>query len=109
MEINVNKTWFDFIKKGKKVIEGRLNKGKFQKLKKNEIIYFANGVDKIKVKIMDIIRYNTFEEYLLQEGLKRTLPGIQTLKDGVNVYYSFYTKEQEKEFGILAVRIKRIE
>ena len=40
-----------------------------------------------------------FEEYLSQEGLRKTLPNINTIKEGCDIYYKFYTKEQEKEFG----------
>jgi ASC-1-like (ASCH) protein len=42
----------------------------------------------------------------MKEGLKRTLPNIKTLNEGVNIYYQYYSKEQEKEFGILAIYIK---
>ena len=42
------------------------------------------------------------------EGLKKTLPNINTLEEGVNVYYKFYTKEDEEKYGILAITIKKI-
>ena len=60
------------------------------------------------VKIKKINKYDTFEDYLSQEGLKRTLPGTKTINDGIDIYHKFYTKEQEKEFGILAISIKII-
>ena len=50
--------------------------------------------------------YNTFNDYLVMEGLKRTLPGIKSINDGVNIYYSFYSKEQENMYGVLAIEIK---
>ena len=59
-----------------------------------------------KSLITKIIKYSTFEEYLSQEGLARTLPGIKTIKEGIDIYYKYYTPEQEKEFGILAIYIK---
>ena len=40
------------------------------------------------------------------EGLKRTLPGFNSINDGVNIYYSFYSKEQENMYGVLAIEIK---
>ena len=107
-EINVNKIWFDHIKTGDKTIEGRLNKGKFKTFKKDEIIYFKNDQNKIKIKIINIIEYKDFKTYLEQEGLKRTLPGIDSIKNGVKVYRSFYPKEMEDEFGVLAIEIKLI-
>lgn len=107
-EINVNKIWFDHIKTGDKTIEGRLNKGKFKTFKKDEIIYFKNDQNKIKIKIINIIEYKDFKTYLEQEGLKRTLPGIDSIRNGVKVYRNFYTKEMEDEFGVLAIEIKLI-
>ena len=107
-EINVQEPWFTYIKNSKKVIEGRLNKGTFSELKKNDIIKIKNNEDECSVQILKIKKYDTFEEYLTQEGLKRTLPSIKTIQEGVNIYYKFYTKENEKKYGILAIYIKLI-
>lgn len=110
MEIKVSDPWFSFIKNKQKKIEGRLNKGKFSKFSKNDIITIKNSDESITVtaKIVKLVRYSSFEEYLTQEGLKRTLPGIKSISDGVNIYHKFYSKEQEDEFGILAIYIKII-
>ena len=75
-EISVSEPWFSLMKTKKKKIEGRLNKGTFAELKKGEIVKFVNGENKFKAKIKKIVKYNTFEEYLSQEGLKRTLPNV---------------------------------
>jgi ASC-1-like (ASCH) protein len=107
-EINVSEPWFTYIKDNKKKIEGRLNKGVFATLKKGDIIKFTNDDKSVTVKIKKIVKYNTFEEYLSQEGLKRTLPKVLTIKEGCDIYYKYYTKEQEKEFKILAIYIKLI-
>ena len=107
-EINVSEPWFTYIKKNKKVIEGRLNKGTFSNLKKNDIIKFKNNDDEVLVKIIKIVNYKTFREYLTQEGLKRTLPSIKTLDEGINIYYQYYTRENEEKYGILAIYIKLI-
>jgi ASC-1-like (ASCH) protein len=107
-EINVSEPWFSFLKNKKKRIEGRLNKGVFSTLEKGEIIKFVNGDNTFKAKIKKIVYYNTFEEYLSQEGLKRTLPNIKTIEEGCNIYYKYYTKEQEREYKILAIYIKKI-
>jgi len=111
-EINVSEPWFSLMKNKKKRIEGRLNKGVFSSLEKGEIIKFVNGSDKqvsFKAKIKKIVKYNTFEEYLSQEGLKRTLPKVLTIEEGCNIYYKYYTREQEREYKILAIYIKKID
>ena len=107
-KINVSNPWFLHIKDKKKTIEGRLNKGVFAELKKGEIIQMTNNNDSVLVKIKKITEYKSFREYLTQEGLRRTLPGIHTIDQGVAVYYKYYTPEQENEFRIIAIHIKVI-
>ncbi len=107
-DINVSEPWFSLIQNGYKSIEGRLKKGTFASLKKKDIIRFKNNDKSFLCKIVNIVEYKTFEEYLSQEGLARTLPGTKTIHNGVQIYYQYYTKEQEKEFGILAIHIKLI-
>lgn len=108
-EINVSEPWFSLMKNKKKKIEGRLNKGTFSELKKGEVIKFVNGENNFIAKIKKIVKYNSFKDYLSQEGLKRTLPNIKTIDEGCNVYYKYYTREQEKEFKILAIYIKKMD
>jgi ASC-1-like (ASCH) protein len=103
---SVNEPWFSFIKKGKKKIEGRLNKGKFKELKVNDIIKFKHGFDSVIVKITKINKYKSFKEYLVKEQLKTTLPKIKTIDAGVSVYRKFYSEEDEIKFGILAIHIE---
>lgn len=43
---------------------------------------------------------------LENEGLKHTLPGIAEIDRGREVYYQFYTPEEEKAFGVLAISIR---
>ena len=43
---------------------------------------------------------------LNKEGVNNVLPNITKINEAIEVYYSFYTKEQEKEFGVLAIKIK---
>jgi ASC-1-like (ASCH) protein len=97
------------MKNKKKRIEGRLNKGVFSTLEKGEIIKFVNNDNSFKAKIKKIVKYNTFEEYLSQEGLKRTLPKVLTIEEGCSIYYKYYTRDQEREYKILAIYIKKMD
>lgn len=108
-EINVSHPWFDYIKLGKKTIEGRLNKGIFSQIKKDDIIKFVNNDDYVKVRVKNINYYDSFLQYLTLEGLKRTLPDVYTIEEGINIYYKYYTKEQEKEYRILAIYIELVD
>ncbi len=109
---NVSEPWFSLIKLNLKTIEGRLNKGDFKDLRIDDIITWTNddlGFHReFKTRVIGKTQYNTFEDYLLNEGLNHCLPGIEDIGDGLKVYFKYYTKEQEKEFGIVAIELKKI-
>ena len=109
---HLSEPWFSLIKLGIKTCEGRLNKGDFLKMKVNDTIKFFNEDFTFKrsysVKITKITKYNTFENYLRGKTLKKTLPGINTIKDGLQIYYQYYSKEDEKKFKIIAIDIEVI-
>ena len=42
------------------------------------------------------------------ENLKKVLPNIKSIEEGVSVYKRFYTDKQEKEFGVIAIEIELI-
>ena len=56
-------------------------------------------------KVTQLVKYKTFKEYLTSEGLGNTLPGTDSVVDGIRVYRKYYTREQEKEYGIVAVHL----
>lgn len=113
---HVSEPWFTLIKKGEKSIEGRLNKGEFSQMNKGDIIeWFNNELNKngtkkrpFKTEIIDIKKYKTFEEYLKKEKLKNTLPGVNRINNGLEIYYKYFTKEDEKKYGILSIKMKVI-
>lgn len=107
---NLSEPWFSLIQVGKKTVEGRLNKGDFANMKKNDIIEFHNndfGFDrKFTIIITDINKYNTFKEYLQNEGLNKCLPTIKKIEDGEKIYYKYYSKEDENLYKIVAIKFK---
>ena len=100
---------FTVISLGLKTVEGRKNKGKFKEMQVGDIIQWYNDDFKeryILTKIIGKAEYKTFEEYLTTEGLYNCLPGIPTLEHGLSVYFKYFTKEDETEFGVVAIRLK---
>jgi ASC-1-like (ASCH) protein len=113
MEIKYNEhlsePWFSLISLGLKTVEGRKNKGKFKDMQVGDIIQWYNNdflERKILTKIIGKAEYRTFEEYLTTEGLDKCLPGIPSLEHGLSVYFKYFTKEEESEFGVVAIRLK---
>ena len=109
---HLSEPWFSLIKLGIKKCEGRLKKGDFAEIKKGDYIKFENnelGFErKYQIKITSVHKYNTFSEYLEKEKLEKCLPGIDTIEQGVSIYYKYYKKEDEDTYKIIAIRIKVI-
>lgn len=102
-EKHLSEPWFSLVKLKIKTVEGRLNKGIFINLKVGDIIEFYNDdiiERRFRVKITKINTYNTFEDYLKKETLKKCLPGYMKIKDGLQVYYKYYSKEDEEKYNV---------
>ena len=105
---HLSEPWFSLIKLKLKTVEGRLNKGDFTKMKIGDtIIFYNNDFDyrEITVKITKTNNYYTFRNYLQKETLKKTLPGFTNLEEGLNVYFKYFTKEQESQHKIKAIHM----
>ena len=106
---DLSEPWFSLIKLKCKIVEGRLNKGVFEKMRIGDVIIFTNnelGFERrIKVEILNISHYDTFRSYLETETLERCLPGIDSMEDGLNVYYKYYTRVDEEQCKIKSLTL----
>ena len=108
---HLREPWFSLISLGLKTIDGRKNKGIFKKMKVGEIIKWINNDfnnRSILTKITRITEYDTFKKMLETEGLNNVLPSIYDIETGLSIYYKYYTKEDEIEYGVLAIELKLI-
>jgi ASC-1-like (ASCH) protein len=87
-------------------VYGTLNIEKFKKIKKGDKLVI-NGI--YETPILGTKNYKTFRELLEKETLKKCLPGVDTIDNGIALYRKFYSvekekeKEKEKESGVLAI------
>jgi ASC-1-like (ASCH) protein len=110
---NLSEPWFTLIQLGLKTVEGRKNKGKFKEMKVGDIIEWKNEDFKLRSFLTQITgkaEYPNFKTYLEMEGLEKCLPNMEKygIEHGLSVYYKYYTKEDEKAFGVVAIRLKVI-
>lgn len=100
--------YFTFVKKGIKTVEGRLNKGKYKEIQpKDHIVVFNNEeTESFEVIVIGVRNYFSFKELLEKEGLKKVLPNVETLEEGSNIYREFYSEEDEKKFGVVAIEVE---
>lgn len=102
------------IKAGTKTIEARLDRGKFAKYKPGDQVwlredFYENGKEvrsvprQVLIEIEKIEKYPDFASMLTAVGYKNVNPRTKTLQEAVSQCAQFYTPEQEKQFGVLAI------
>lgn len=99
------------IKKNTKIIELRLFDDKRKKIKIGDLIIFSKLPDqreKITVEVTGLLIYKTFSELIMDfpaSYLGYTEKDKEYLK---NSMYEIYSAEDEKKYGALGIKIKRI-
>lgn len=106
IEINIQEPYFSFIRDGVKTVEGRINKGRFAQIREGDTL-IVKGIAK-QFKVLYKKPYKTFLEMIEKEGVKNVIPDKESVQDGANVYFKFFTKKQEKEFGVVAIKIEEM-
>lgn len=102
-KMKLNESPFERIKNGTKTIEFRLYDEKRKAVKIGDKIEFSKLPDlqeKILVDVLDIYRDDTFgnifkEIYTDEEEIERKTKSM----------YQFYSKEQEKQYGVVGIKI----
>jgi ASC-1-like (ASCH) protein len=115
----LNEPWFSFIRDGKKIVEGRLDKLWVKTLQPLDFIEFKrvkpkdeskedDNVQTIDVIVTEVKRYKKFTDIFDEVGLDKILPGKNTYDDGLAVYRQWYSEEKEKELGVVGIFMKVI-
>lgn len=102
--------YFDYIKKGTKVYEIRLNDKKRRMMKKGDFIEFQREPllkDKIIVKIDDILHFENFTE--LFDNIKIELLADKSVnrENLKNDLEKFYPIEKQNKYGVVAIKINK--
>ncbi len=101
---NVQEPYKTFILNGQKIFEWRLNKWKFKEMQVWDILEFEETHEKLLIKSKK--NFSTFKEMIEFCNIEKIIPDAKILDEAINVYYKFYTKEQEKEFWVIAIEIE---
>ena len=96
---------FKRIISGDKSIEIRLYDEKRRQIKEGDIIEFRNmdTDETLNVKVIRLYVFNTFNELFNNIDSSKFGYDIETLN---NLIYKIYTKEEEKEYGVVGIEIK---
>ncbi len=102
-KMKLNESPFERIKNGTKTIEFRLYDEKRKKVKIGDKIEFSKLPDlqeKILVDVLDIYRDKTFENLF-----KKIFTDEDEIERKTKSMYQYYSKEQEKEYGVVGIKI----
>ena len=108
-KMKLNNEPFINIKNGTKTIELRLNDEKRKLLKINDLIEFTNRDtnEKLLVKIKGLHHYQSFSE-LYKHFDKISLGYSENEYASPKDMEKYYPKEEEKQYGVLGIEIKKI-
>ncbi len=101
--------YFDYIDNGTKRIELRLYDEKRQKISIGDTIIFKKEPEleaTMKVKVIGLLLYNTFEELLNDFNIELIADKSMTKQELLSELEQFYTPEKQKQYGVVGIRIK---
>ncbi len=103
--INVQEPYKTFLLNWQKTIELRLNKWKFANLQ----IWYVLQLESWEEFIIENISYHqSFKEMIQTLWRKNIIPDAENDDEAINVYYRFYTPDDEKQFWVVWIQVKRI-
>lgn len=104
--------YFDYILNGTKRIEIRLNDEKRKKIKLGDKIKFLKETDlkeSFEAQVIGLLKYNSFEELLRDYDISILSDANMTKDELISTLEQFYTKEKQKQYGVLGIRIELIQ
>ncbi len=101
--------YFYKVKEKTKTYEVRLCDEKRQQINLGDTILFQNQSnldEQFTTKVVDIIRFNTFEE--MAKTLDFVSIGFEnsSMVEVVETYHSFYSQEDEKKYGVVSFKLE---
>lgn len=110
-EMKLQPKYFEYILNGTKRIEIRLNDEKRQLINIGDEIEFVKEpelTEKFSVKVVGLLRYNSFNEMFKDFDIKMLADESMTKEELMDVLEEFYTKEKQEKYGVLGIRIELI-
>lgn len=101
--------YFTFLKNGQKTIEGRIRKGWYRNVQSGDeiVVYNDEETDSIETIVKRVTKYQSIKNMLTHEPINKLLPDVETVDQGIKVYRRFYTSQQERQFGVVAIEVER--
>ena len=114
MILYLNSPWFELVKEGKKIYEGRRNTEIIRNICIGDILEVKHYVKKNElasyyIRVEDKLYYKTFEEALQSLDIIKVLPLDNiTIEQGVEIYKKFVSLTTQEKDGVCMLKIKLI-
>lgn len=112
VEMRLQEKYYDFIKHGTKRIELRLYDEKRKLIQLgDEILFFKNNDDgeSICAKVIGLLHYKSFEKLLQDFDIEILADKSVTKEELLTDLNYFYSKEMQKELGVVGIRFELVE
>lgn len=110
-ELKLQPRYYEYILDGTKDIEIRLYDEKRQKINIGDIIIFKKEPElneSFKVKVVGLLRYENFDGLFNDFTIDRLADKSMKKSELLEELEKFYTKEKQKEYGVLGIRIEKV-
>lgn len=106
MIIHLEEEIFDLVKNGTKNVEVRINDDKRRYLKVGDTCTFLKRPlekDIINAKITNLVYYSNFFDLVKNYDIKFLYKEGYSKKEFLKLLNKFYTEEEQKEYGVVAI------
>jgi ASC-1-like (ASCH) protein len=107
--IHLNDPWFELVKSGEKIYEGRRKTIKSDNINIYDILLVKHYTDNTKepyyIQIIDKLYFDNFEQALNTLPINKVLPTVTTVKEGIEIYKKYVSLETQKKDGIIMFKI----
>ena len=110
-ELKLQPRYYEYILSGTKDIEIRLYDEKRQKINIGDIIILKKEPElneSFKVKVVGLLRYENFDSLFNDFTIDRLADKSMKKSELLEELEKFYTKEKQKEYGVLGIRIEKV-
>lgn len=108
-EMKLQPKFYDFIKNGTKRIEIRLYDEKRSFINLGDMIVFLKEpelVERFETRVVGLLKYKSFEDMFKDFDISILADESMTKEELQEELEKFYTKEKQKEYGVLGIRIE---
>lgn len=110
-QMKLQPKYFDYINYGTKRIELRLNDEKRSQIQIGDEIEFVKEpelTETMKAKVVGLLKYNSFADLIKDFDISILSDESMTKQELLNVLQEFYTPEKQAQYGVLGIRIEKI-